>query len=148
MDVLALLILVPFYDVALLDYGGGGGASGASCRSAREAANASFTDAGGGGGALFWASAAEAVTFLVLDALAGGAGDLVEVDFALGFCGDEKFDPERDEGNGDLSGPVGARHDEFDSGVGWGVVMAIWYTSERKGAKVRKGRKRARKSGG
>jgi hypothetical protein len=48
----------------------------------------------------------------MLDALAGAAVDLVEVDVAGGFGGDEKFDAEGDEGNLDFTAPVGTGHGE------------------------------------
>jgi hypothetical protein len=84
-DVAAVGVLVAFDDVGFVNRVGGfvGGA---------------FDGAGG--------------DVLMLDALAGAAVDLVEVDVAGGFGGDEKFDAEGDEGNLDFTAPVGTGHGE------------------------------------
>jgi len=47
---------------------------------------------------------------LVADAFAGAAIDLMEVDVAGGFGGDEEFYAEGDEGNLDFTAPVGTGH--------------------------------------
>jgi hypothetical protein len=85
-DVLALGILVAFDDLGFLDDFGLIG-------------SIVWRTVDGGGKDL-----------LVLYALAGLAVDLVEVDVGPGFGCDEELDAEADEGDLDLSGPVGACH--------------------------------------
>ena len=81
-DVLALGVFVALDDLVLLD--GRGGFVGACFERGGE-------------------------HLLVAHALAGGAGDLVEADLALGLGGDEELDAEGDERDLNVTGPVGTR---------------------------------------
>ena len=83
-DVLALGVFVTLDDLVLLDRCGGFAGS--------------FFESGG-------------KDFLMADALAVGAADLMEADFAFCFGGDEELDAEGDERDLDVARPVGTRQD-------------------------------------
>jgi hypothetical protein len=85
-DVFALAVLVPFDDLIFLD----------------------------GRGGLTWILLERGgEDFLMTNALASGAADLVEADLAFGFGGDKEFHPEGDERDLNVTGPVWTRQGTY-----------------------------------